>query len=228
MPTLLITGANRGLGLEFCKQYLKDGWQIYATCRNPEQADELQQLSGDSLKVFQLDVTKPDEIKQLATSLEKKPIDMLINNAGIMGERRINFGNLSVDNLLSVFHINAIGPLKVIEAFIPNLQQGANKLVVTISSRMGSIADNTSGYHYAYRMSKAALNQAMKSAAIELADKNIKVISLHPGWVKTDMGGERADKTIPDSVSEMRSVINGADELQSGGLYAYDGSIIPW
>ena len=188
MPTLLITGANRGLGLEFCRQYAAEGWQVLACCRNPETATELANMPN--VRVFSLDVADFAQIDKLAAQLQDTAIDVLINNAGIYGDSdKHRFGQLDYAAWMQTLTINTQAPVKMAEAFLPALNRGHKKLVVSISSLMGSIADNSSGGSLLYRSSKAALNAAMKSLAIDLEGQGIGVLVLHPGWVKTDMVG---------------------------------------
>ncbi len=206
MATVLITGASRGLGLEFCKQYADEGWQVLACCRNPETADKLADIP--QVRVFPLDVSDFAQIDKLAAQLQDTAIDVLINNAGIYGDSpRRGFGQLDYAAWTQTLTINTQAPVKMAEAFLPHLQRGDKKLLVSISSQMGSIADNGSGGSIVYRTSKAALNAAMKSIAIDLADQNIGVLVLHPGWVKTDMGGPNGLIDSKESVAGMRQVI---------------------
>jgi len=228
--TVFITGANRGLGLEFAKQFLKKGWNVIATCRNPDAADQLQGLSptNDSFSIYPLDVTNISDIQHCKDAIGDVKIDVLINNAGISGQSGVTFGEIDVENLLKVIHTNAIAPLKLLEALHDNIKQSEEKCVVNISSAMGSIADNTSGKSYAYRTSKTALNMLMRSAAVDLADENIQILQVHPGWVQTDMGGEQALITIEESVSGMCHLIDNHKDYQSGEFYDYSGKQRSW
>jgi NAD(P)-dependent dehydrogenase (short-subunit alcohol dehydrogenase family) len=226
MTTVLITGANRGLGLEFCKQYAAEGWNVLACCRNPETADKLNAISR--IQVFQLDVSDFSQIDHLAAKMQDTPIDVLINNAGIYGGPHYGFGQLDYAAWTHTLTVNAQAPVKMAEAFLPHLNRGNKKLLVSISSQMGSIADNKSGGSILYRTSKAALNAAMKSIAIDLKDLGIGVVVLHPGWVKTDMGGPDALIEARESVRGMRQVIERFIPDQSGTFLKYDGSTLPW
>lgn len=227
MPTVCVTGANRGIGLEFVKQYLNDGWQVHACCRNPEQATELQALaSNEQLQIHPLDVTNDQQIETLKQQLTDCKLDLLINNAGIAGETGVSLENFNADNFRQVMEVNAIAPFKLLIAFRDCLNQGELKTVVNISSRMGSIADNDSGRRYAYRTSKTALNALMHTASIDLSGE-LRVLLLHPGWVKTDMGGEDGLVTATESVGAMRALI--ADpKTQSGAFYHFQGEQLPW
>ena len=226
MATVLITGASRGLGLEFCRQYAAEGWQVLACCRNPEMADKLADIP--QVRVFPLDVSDFAQIDKLAAQLQDTAIDVLINNAGIYGDSpRHGFGQLDYAAWTQTLTINTQAPVKMAEAFLPHLQRGDKKMLVSISSQMGSIADNGSGGSILYRTSKAALNAAMKSIAIDLADQGIGVLVLHPGWVKTDMGGPNALIDAQQSVAGMRQVIAQFTLAQSGSFLKYDGSTYP-
>lgn len=232
MPTVLITGANRGLGLEFTKQYAEAGWQVLACCRQPETSEELLQLAmqfKEHISVHQLDVGDFHQVDHLAASLADKPIDVLLNNAGIYPDSPNQvFGEADYAAWIEAFRINSVAPFKVAQAFTPHLQQGTLKKLVNMSSKMGSIADNTSGGSYLYRSSKTALNMISKSLSIELAKDGITTLLLHPGWVLTDMGGPNALINTEQSISGLRKVIDQATLADAGKFYAYDGQEIPW
>jgi len=231
MNTILITGANRGLGLEFCRQYAADGWQVIACCRNPAKAEALQALSGQygNIQMETLDVADFGTIDELSATLAGSRIDVLLNNAGVYHDNKTNgFGQLDYPLWLQSFVINTQAPVKMAEAFLPQLQCGGQKLIVNVSSLMGSISDNTSGGSIFYRSSKAALNAAMKSLAMELKPQAIGVLTLHPGWVKTDMGGPNALIDAEESISGMRKVMADFSLQQSGDFLKYDGTLMPW
>ncbi len=226
--TILITGANRGLGLEFTTQYAKDGWQVLACCKDPSQANDLQALQKQfpQIEIHSLDVTDESQIKSLQQEI-KQPIDILLNNAGFLEVD--SFGSVSSEVMTKTFLINTVAPLKMAEAFADHVANSEKKLIANITSSMGSISDNQSGGYYSYRTSKAALNMVMKSAGYDLASKQIKVLLLHPGWVKTRMGGDDAAITAKDSVSGMRKVI--ADYSPKSGevkFIRYNGEIVAW
>lgn len=227
MPTCLITGANRGIGLEFAKQYAADGWKVIATCRRPEEAEKLNALEGD-IQVHPLDVTDFARIEALARKLEGAPVDLLINNAGIYGPRVVAYDSVDYAAWAEVLRVNTMSPLKVSAVFADNVAKSGLKKIVTITSQMGSIADNASGGSYIYRSSKAALNAVMKSLAHDLAAKKIAVAVLHPGWVRTDMGGSGATIDPFESVAGLRQVIEDLSFENSGRFLAYDGRAIPW
>ncbi|MDD5215073.1 MAG: SDR family oxidoreductase [Methylococcales bacterium] len=231
MATILITGANRGLGLEFAKQYAQDGWQVLACCREPKTATDLTQLANqfENLSVLALDVSDLTQIDALSKQLDGTAIDVLLANAGVYGdEAGHGFGKLDYAQWQKNMTINVFAPVKLAEVFLPHLQRGTQKKVVAMSSLMGSTADNGSGGSILYRSSKAALNAAMKSVAIDNRQKEIAVLILHPGWVKTDMGGSNAPMEIPDSVQKMRDTIANFTLAQSGEFLRYDGATLPW
>jgi NAD(P)-dependent dehydrogenase (short-subunit alcohol dehydrogenase family) len=227
MPNVLITGANRGLGLEFARQYADEGWRVFATCRELERAGALRGREGD-ISIHALDVGDFDRIDALAKELKDEAIDVLINNAGVYGAGPQTLESLDYDEWASVMRIDCMAPIRVSRAFLEHVGRSEKKVIVAITSKMGSIDDNTSGGAYIYRSSKAALNAAMKSLAIDLAPRGITAAVLHPGWVKTDMGGPNALIGAEESVSGMRRVIAGLTPRKSGAFLAYDGSTVPW
>ncbi|HEY8119592.1 MAG TPA: SDR family oxidoreductase [Methylophilaceae bacterium] len=232
MPSnILVTGANRGLGLEFCRQYAHAGWRVFACCRNPQSATELQKLQqqyANNLSVHTLDVSDFRQIEPLAKELSGIKLDILLNNAGIYHKGKEAFGSVDYEAWMEAFHVNSMAPLKMAEVFIQNLHLGDQKKIVNITSKMGSIDDNTSGHHYLYRSSKTALNMVTRSLAIDLAPQGIMAIVLHPGWVQTDMGGFSAPTTVQQSIAGMRNVIEHISSKDSGKFYGYDGKEIPW
>jgi NAD(P)-dependent dehydrogenase (short-subunit alcohol dehydrogenase family) len=217
------------LGLEFCRQYAEQGDQVIATCRDPERAETLLSLAGrfSNIQINALDVSDFSQIDSLSQRLEGQSIDVQINNAGIYGDRSdVGFGHLNYDDWMRSLAVNTLAPMKMAEAFLPNLLRSQGKLIVNVSSLMGSLADNTSGGSILYRSSKAALNAAMKSLSIELKSKHIGVLILHPGWVKTDMGGSNALIDVQESVMGMKGcieiliwLIRGVSKGMTGGLY---------
>lgn len=226
--TVLITGANRGLGLEFVKQYAADGWQVLACCRDLASANQLQATARqyDNIHLHTLDVGDFSQIDTLAQQLSAQSIDVLINNAGIYPESRT--GTIDKAAWLAGFAINSIAPYKMATAFQPHLARSQLKKMATLSSKMGSIDDNTSGGSYMYRSSKTALNMVMKSLSIDWQAVGIAVVTLHPGWVRTDMGGPNGLIDAPASVSGLRKVIAQLTLAETGKFIAYDGQVIPW
>ena len=231
MPTALITGANRGLGLEFARQYLADGWNVYAACRDPDSASKLRQLadaSGHKLQILALDVTELASIKAAAAELDGKALDLLLNNAGVMGTKGQTIGNIDYAAWAKVLDANTMGPMRVSEAFVDHVARSERKLIVTLTSGMGSLADNTSGGSIAYRSSKAAVNMVMRSLAIDLAPRGITCVVVNPGWVRTDMGGAHATLTPAESVSMLRRLIETLGPAESGKFFNYDGREYAW
>ena len=235
MPTVMITGANRGLGLEFARQYLNDGWQVIALCRDPGGASSLRELADDDhLQIHSVDVGDFSAIDQLAADLHHQPIDVLINNAGVYGPRGVSesdagqvFGHIDYDSWSDVFRINSQAPLKMAEAFIDQVAASEQKTIVTITSKMGSIGDGSTD-SYIYRSTKTAVNMVMATLARQLVPLGIKVALLHPGWVRTDMGGEHALISAEESVSGMRKLIAALESGESGTFRDYAGNEIPW
>lgn len=230
MESVLITGANRGIGLEFVKQFAEDGWQVFACCRRPESADQLKALAVQfsNITVRPLDVTSAEQVNNLSDELSAESIDVLINNAGYYGRKGGSLDQINTEDWMEVLKVNTIAPLVVSRAFISQLAKSQRKLIVIVSSKMGSLSDNTSGGSYLYRTSKAGANQIGKSLAVDLADKSIGVLLFHPGWVQTDMGGANALIDTQTSVSGMVQQIKNFDQTKSGAFFAYDGQEVPW
>ena len=225
---VLITGANRGLGLEFTQQYAADGWNVIACCRHPQSALDLQALvaTHSNVKIYTLDVADFAQIDALAMQLRDESIDVLINNAGVYPAS--SFGDTNYDDWAAAFKVNSMAPLKMAEAFVQHITRSQLKKIATLSSKMGSLDDNTSGESYSYRSSKTAVNMVMKSLSIDLKPYGISVVTLHPGWVQTDMGGSNALINAQTSVSGLRKVIESLCLNTTGQFIAYDGKAIPW
>jgi NAD(P)-dependent dehydrogenase (short-subunit alcohol dehydrogenase family) len=232
MKTLLITGANRGIGLEFCNQYAADGWRVLACCRDPGKADALNKLAArypDLIKLHALDVTNHVQIEQLARTLSDETIDLLINDAGVYPSAdKLGFGHTDYAEWMAAFNINTMAPLKMVEAFVQQIARSQLKLIVTITSQMGSIDDNGSGGSYLYRSSKAAANMVVKSLAVDLKDKGIISVAFNPGWVKTDMGGPDAPLDAVQSIAGLRARIAELGPTTSGRFVDYAGAEIGW
>jgi NAD(P)-dependent dehydrogenase (short-subunit alcohol dehydrogenase family) len=231
MNTILITGANRGLGLEFTRQYLEDGQEVIATARNMDSVDDLEALRdehGDRLAIHRLDVTDRESIESTYESVRDQydSLDILINNAGTMGSKE-SFDSLTDVDLESVFEVNTVGPFMVTQEFLPFVQDSRGK-VIFITSLMGSIEDNGIGGSYPYRISKVGLNMLGRTLSNDYPESEVQFLLLHPGWAKTRMGGEGA-KIDPDtSVSGMRDVIADLDEEMNGEFFNYEGTRMPW
>lgn len=228
MPGVIITGANRGLGLEFARQYAVDDWRVFACCREPQQAKELRGLAEqhENLTVHGVDVKNHKQIDALYGDLSAEKIDVIINNAGVY--RDSIFREFDYQAWIESFQVNTFAAAKMAEAFVAQVARSEQRLMVAITSLMGSIEDNTSGGSYLYRSSKAALNAVMKSLSVDLKPKGIGTLILHPGWVKTDMGGTNAQITPEQSVRGMRSRIERFTLKDSGRFLNYDGTELPW
>jgi NAD(P)-dependent dehydrogenase (short-subunit alcohol dehydrogenase family) len=230
MPSVLITGSNRGLGLEWARQYAQEGWRVFATCRHPHDALDLQQLKREYRKVtlHRLDVTKVGDIRSVQWELENQTVDILVSNAGIyLDKRKSGIGCFRFDDWLRTLEVNSLGGLRVVEALIGNLARSSRRLIVAVSSHMGSIADIQEAGHYYYRSSKAALNAAMAGLAVELKPQGIGVLILHPGGVKTRMGPS-SGISPEESVRGMRHIAERFRLEDSGTFLRYDGVKLPW
>lgn len=216
--TILITGANRGLGLEHAKQFSEAGYEVIGTARKPEEAAK---LKATGAKVMKLDITSDQDIAELAKALDGKRIDILLNNAGYMNR------GLDREALRRCFDVNASGPLLLTEALLPNLKLSKQPKIINVSSRLGRIS-KTSGYYTAYSMSKAALNMATRQLHEQLSKEGFIVISLGPGHNQTDMGGKNAALKPEDSVKKMVKLISGLEPSQSGRFWYHDGTELPW
>ncbi|MBL6745028.1 MAG: SDR family oxidoreductase [Pseudomonadales bacterium] len=230
MATVLITGTNRGLGLEFVKHFLGRSDTVIATCRDSSSATELQALAAnnENLSLKNLDVSDEQSMAAFATELKDTPIDVFINNAGVYGPRDANFGNVGSSEWEQVIRVNAIAPMLLTQLIIGSLRQGTEKKLVYVTSKMGSIDDNKGGGSYIYRSSKTALNSVVKSLSVDLACEGFSVAVVHPGWVRTDMGGPNGLIDVQTSVSGMLAVIDGLSPDNAGDFFNYDGSLIPW
>jgi NAD(P)-dependent dehydrogenase (short-subunit alcohol dehydrogenase family) len=232
MKTILITGANRGIGLELTKQYAVEGCRVVACSRDPKKSVALNSMATkypELIKIHALDVSDSAQIERLAQTLSNEPIDILINNAGIYPKTDASgFGNTNYTDWMTAFSINTMAPLKMAETFVKQIALGKQKIIVTITSQMGSIEDNSSGGNYLYRSSKAAANMVMKSLAVDLRAKGIIAVAFNPGWVKTDMGGPNAMISVEQSVAGMRQVISKLTLTDSGKFLGYEGNEIPW
>ena len=229
--TVLVTGANRGLGLEFVRQYAAEGWEVLAACRSPKDARELGKLAAESngrIRVIEMNVADTSSVKAAAAALKDEAIDLLLNNAGVRGPANGGLGRIDYETWKKVLNTNTLGPMRVAEAFLENVARGNGKRIVTITSGLGSIGDNTSGGSYTYRSSKAAVNMTMKSLAIDLAPRGITCAVMNPGWVRTDMGGPNGTLAPAESIAAMRFVIATMKPEDSGKFLNWDGQNYPW
>jgi NAD(P)-dependent dehydrogenase (short-subunit alcohol dehydrogenase family) len=223
MATVLVTGCDTGLGVEFARQYAADGHRVFATCLDPLTASETNAIRGD-IEVVKLDITDHAAIAALAQKLSKDAIDVLLNNAGI-GRPHPPFGETDYPFWRTILETNLIGPMKMAETFVEHVARSDNKSMAFVSSRMGSIALNNSGGSYSYRSSKAGLNMIVKTLAVDLAHRHICVLALHPGWAMTEPG---ARVPVAESVAGMRGVINRAGRHHTGSYVTYNDQPLPW
>lgn len=221
MATIVITGGNRGIGFQLVRLYAAAGDQVVVGVRSPKAASD---LPGE---VLPLDVSDDASVAAFAKSLNGRPIDILINNAGIIGPDRQSALDADFGGFLETLNINTIGPLRVTQALLPNLRKAKNAKVAIISSQMGSLSSARSD-HVAYRASKAAVNKVVQCLATDLASEGITVATLHPGWVRTDMGGPGADIAPEESASGLKAVIDGLSPASSGSFLNYDGKTLAW
>jgi NAD(P)-dependent dehydrogenase (short-subunit alcohol dehydrogenase family) len=230
MATVVITGANRGIGLELAKQYAADGDRVFAFTRSPGSAEKLNEAaaaSGGRLTVHEMDVGDGDSIARGAAEVGDAPVDILINNAGILGGAVQKLEEIDFDAWIDAFKVMTIGPFRVVQAFLKNLRAAPNAKVMTVTSQLAASTWPFGGT-YAYSSAKAGVNKVMQTMALDLKGENIVVSMIHPGWVKTDMGGPAADITPEESASGIRAVIAGLGAADTGKFYKWNGDIHPW
>lgn len=232
MKRIFITGASRGIGLELARQCLQRGDQVFASCRQPDSADGLQQLKStnpDRLTILQLDVTSQSEVESVAeqVSAEVDYLDILFNNAGILHSDE-QIGNLAFDTLLNVLHVNSVAPIMVAQSLLGLLKAGKAGKIVNVTSQLGSISRKRSGGRYSYDGSKAALNMFSRTLAFDVIDDGIITIVIHPGWVRTDMGGSGASIGVEESAAGILNVTEKLTKKDVGRFLAWDGAEIPW
>jgi len=223
--TILITGANRGIGLALADKYKNEGYTVIATARKPAKSKALQKLG---IRIEKLDVTSPESIKNMVARLANTKIDILLNNAGVGGKGAKDFQQLDIERIANTFNVNSLGPLRMTQALLPNLMKGDKKVVASISSSMGSITNNINGRGIGYRASKTALNSFMKSLSLKLAKDGFTFVSLHPGWVITDMTNKRGRFTTAESAANLFKVITNLTAEDNGKFYDYKGEVIAW
>ncbi len=223
--TVLISGTNRGIGLELARLYAADGWRVLACCRAPEQA---RGLSGHDVELHRLDVADKSTIDGLKAIVGDTPIDLLINNAGVRGGEHRRFGDIDYAAWEQTLITNTFGPYRMVEALVDNVAASAGKTIANISSRMGSITEYDEGDEYIYRSSKTALNMVMHNLSIDLNARGITVLAFHPGWVRTDMGGPEAPLAPEESAAALRQSIAAATFKDTGSFLSYDGTPLPW
>jgi NAD(P)-dependent dehydrogenase (short-subunit alcohol dehydrogenase family) len=225
MPTVLVTGAGRGLGLEFAKQYAADDWRVIATVRDVKKAKDLEAL-GAKVEIHRLDVTDYKAVAALGRELARDKIDVAIANAGVSLARNMTPGDIDANAWIDTLKVNTFAPLALAGAVLKPVERSEGKKLIAITSRLGSIGANDAGGQYAYRSSKAALNAAWRSLAMD--HRGAIAVVLHPGWVRTDMGGPGAPVSPKESIAGMRRVIAKLTPADSGRFFNYDGTEIPW
>ena len=221
--SVLITGCDTGLGVEFARQYAAEGYRVFATCLDPGAADATRAIKGD-VRVLKLDVSDLRRSTHWRDELRSEPIDILVSNAGL-GKHHPPFGQTDYAQWQRILDVNLIGPMKLAEAFVEHVAASRMKVMAFVSSRMGSIALNLTGGSYAYRSSKAGLNAVVKCLAIDLQPRHILVLALHPGWAKTEPG---ARVEVDRSVSGMRAVIERCSRHETGSFFAFNDTMLPW
>ena len=227
MPTVFITGANRGLGFEFAKQYAAARWRVIAACRDPAKAEALSAVEGD-VQVETMDVDDDASVASLSDKLKDEAIDLLINNAGIYGPKHLSAEDMDYEAWGRVLRTNTMSPFRVTMAFLQQVRNSDQKIIATLSSKMGSLNENQDGGEYIYRSSKAALNAALKGLSYDLADAGIRIMLMHPGWASTDMGGPSAPLLPADGVAGLRKVLAGIKDGETGVFYDYNGGELAW
>jgi len=228
METVVITGANRGIGLGLVQVFLAKEARVIAACRHPAQAQALQTLAkSTALEILPLDVTDEASVTNFIASLAGKPIDILINNAGTLGGEQQSASIMDYDAWAQAFAINTIAPFRLTVGLLANLKQSPRPRVISVSSMMGSLAGEGAG-HYAYRSSKAALNKVMRGLAVDLKPDGVLVCPIHPGWVKTDMGGANAAITVAQSAEGIYKLIDTLTAENSGRFLTWEGEELPW
>ncbi len=231
MKTVLITGANRGIGLEHARRYAERGARVWAAARTPGNAEDLATLAreyGDRFAVIAYDAAAPDAAASLKTRLGDTPLDLLFANAGAMGTHRQSFGDVDAEAVLDLVRVNALAPLQLAEALADNVAASARKVMAFQTSLMGSVADNGSGGAYAYRLSKAALNMVGKGVANDLRGRGVISVLLHPGWVRTRRGGPSGKISAEQCVEGQQAILDRLTPADSGRFFNYDGRELPW
>lgn len=223
MPTALITGANRGIGLELVRKFLAEGHDVIATARNPDSATE---LNATGARVYPLEVTDADSVAALKSTLGDEPIDYLINNAGICTFD--GFKDIDYDVFAEMLAVNTIAPVRIMDVLLDNVAASEVKIAAGLSSMVASIENTTNDFAFVYRVSKAGLNMALRSAAPALAERGVTVLALHPGWAHTDMGGADAPVRPADSAEGLYNVLTSAGPSKELRFIDYEGQTHPW
>lgn len=228
MRMVVISGANRGIGLALSRAFAAVGDKVIGGVRDPSAAGELSRITGAGpVRVLRLDVTDAGAVSAFADELGGQVVDVLINNAGVIGGERQSLGNIDYDAWREAFEVNTLAPYRLIAALLPNLLASATPKVITLTSQMGSLT-RARGGSVAYRSTKAAANKVMQVLAEELKPRGVVVCPVHPGWVVTDMGGPGADIHVEESASGIRALVDRLDLSQSGRFWKWDGTEHPW
>lgn len=231
MKTVLITGANRGIGLEHVRRFAARGAQVFATARSPAEAKELAALAAaedGQIRVLAYEAGDAEAPARLKAALGDTPLDLVFANAGAIGGKSQSFGSVDVENALQLIRVNALAPLKLVEALTDNVARSGRKLIAFQSSLMGSVGDNRSGGYYAYRLAKGALNMIAKNIANDLRPRGVIAVALHPGWVQTRMGGESAPVSVDQCVAGQQRLLDSLTPADSGRFFSYEGKELPW
>lgn len=228
--TIFITGANRSIGLEFARQYASEGFRVIATCRAPDQASELLALADQysNLIIEKLDIGNSENIIEITHKYQNQAIDKLINNAGVLNREQASILDFDSSSIQKIFDINFYGTLELTSKLIPNILNSTDKHILTLTSKVSSMADNRGGKNFGYRCSKIALNMAMKNIALEFYEQGLRVMLLHPGWVQTPMGGPNALIDTQASVKGMREIVSQHIDNSLCDFYEFNGKIVPW
>lgn len=227
MPTLLVTGANRGLGLELARVYAAAGWAVRATARDPGKAKDLLALDGD-VEVHRLDIADRAQVREIAEAFDGVPIDLLVNNAGVNMTDHTSLDDLDYEGWQADFAVNTVAPLRLSAALAGNVLASDRKTIAFMSSRAGSITSNIAGGRYRYRTTKAALNAAVRSLALDLLPRGAICVAVHPGWARTDMGGPAATLAPAESASWLKTLFDRLEPHHTGHFLNYDGTELPW
>jgi NAD(P)-dependent dehydrogenase (short-subunit alcohol dehydrogenase family) len=227
LDTVVVTGASRGIGLELVRQFLQSGQSVVAACRKPENAAELRALACTRLSLLRLDVSEEASVSEFVKELGAEPVDVLVNNAGVWGGAHQDLGQMDYAGWREAFEVNTLGPYRVSTALVGHLSRSSNPRIVTLSSQMGALSRQSTG-SYAYRSSKAAVNKVMQVLALELRAKGIIVCPVHPGWVRTEMGGSEADLSVEESAAGLLNLIDRLTLDHSGRLWTWESAEHPW
>lgn len=225
--TVIVTGASRGIGLALVRQFLASGWSVIAACRKPDAATGLHELGDPELSLLPLDVTQDSSVAAFVASLGTSPVDVLVNNAGVWGGTDQDLGRMDYPGWVDAFQVNTLGPFRISSALLEHLSRSPNPRIVTLSSQMGSLSRQSTG-SYAYRSSKAALNKVMQVMSLELRERGIVVCPVHPGWVRTAMGGPEADITVEESAAGLVDLIDRLTLDDTGRFWTWEGAEHPW